>query len=73
MRGDEIAVRVTAAPDEGKANKAVCRVLAELFGVPRTAVSVTRGATSRHKMVEVAGVAADEAAALLRDRFGADG
>ena len=73
MRGDELAVRVTTAPDEGKANKAVCRVLAELFGVPKSAVSVTRGATSRHKMVQVQGIGADAAAALIRERFGTEG
>lgn len=54
-RGGELSVRVTAAPEDGKANAAVCKVLAKALGVPKTAVRVTRGDTSRHKQVEIEG------------------
>lgn len=50
----EVQVRVTAAPDGGKANKAVCKVVAASIGVPKTAVSVVRGQTSRHKQLSIA-------------------
>lgn len=46
---EEIWVRVTAPPDGGKANRAVCKVVASSLGVPKTAVSVTAGRTSRRK------------------------
>ncbi len=55
-RGGELSVRVTAPPEDGKANAAVCKVLAKALGVPKSAVRVTRGETSRHKTVEVEGV-----------------
>ncbi len=55
-RGAELQVRVTTAPEGGKANAAVCEVVAKALGVPKSAVSVSRGATSRHKALEVAGV-----------------
>jgi uncharacterized protein len=58
-RGGELSVRVTSAPEEGKANAAVCRVLAAALGVPRSSVKVVRGHTSRHKLAEVDGVDAD--------------
>ena len=65
----ELAVRVTAAPDDGKANQAVCRVVARFLGVPKTAVTVRRGATSRHKTLDVAGIGADDVDRALRERF----
>lgn len=49
-----LAVRVRAAPEDGKANAAVCALLAEAFGVPKSAVSVLRGGASRQKLVRVA-------------------
>lgn len=66
---EEICVRVTAPPDEGRANKAVCRVVASSLGVPKTAVSVTGGRTSRRKRLTVetdAGKVAQWMAALPR-------
>ncbi len=50
---DEVCVRVSAAPDGGKANKAVCKTVAAAIGIPKTAVSVASGATSRHKRLAV--------------------
>jgi len=55
-RGGDLSVRVTAAPEGGKATAAACRVLAEALGVPKSAVSVVRGHASRHKQVEVGGI-----------------
>lgn len=54
---------MTSAPESGKANAAVCKVIAEGLGVPKSAVTVARGATSRHKIVDVLG--ADDAGVEL--------
>ena len=43
---------VTAAPERGKANKAL---LAKAWRMPRTALSVAAGATGRNKQIHVAG------------------
>jgi uncharacterized protein YggU (UPF0235/DUF167 family) len=45
--------RTTAAPVDGKANESVRRMLALHFGVPRTAVTLIRGARSRDKVFDV--------------------
>ena len=49
----ELAVRVTAAPEKGKATKAVCKVLAAFFCVPKGSVECVRGEQSHHKMFEL--------------------
>ena len=50
-----LRIRVRAVPDKGKANAAVIALLAKALGVPKTAMSVTSGETSRMKTVAVAG------------------
>ena len=47
--------RVRAAPEKGKANAALEALLAKALGVPKSAVSVIAGGTSRLKSVRVAG------------------
>ena len=49
----ELAVRVTAAPEKGKATKAVGKLLAAFFDVPKSSVSCVRGETSHHKIYEI--------------------
>ena len=65
-RGSELSVRVTAAPESGRANSAVCATVAKRLGVPKTSVKVLRGETSRHKVLEIS--SADENA--LIEAFG---
>jgi uncharacterized protein (TIGR00251 family) len=51
----QLRVRTTAAPTDGKANKAVIRLLANYLGVPQSRITLTRGLTHRNKQVSVAG------------------
>ncbi|HEY7250422.1 MAG TPA: DUF167 domain-containing protein [Methylomirabilota bacterium] len=50
---DRLRVRVTAAPHDGEANRAVSRVLADTFGVPLSRVVLVRGAASRDKVFRI--------------------
>jgi len=58
-RGGVLLVRVTAAPEGGRANAALCRLLAKRAGVGVRCVSVVRGAASREKIVCVDGISAE--------------
>jgi uncharacterized protein YggU (UPF0235/DUF167 family) len=51
-----LRIEVTAAPEKGKANKAVAEVLAEVLGVAKSAVELVSGATSPQKRFLVVGV-----------------
>jgi len=55
-RGGALVARVTAPPVDGRANDALCRLIAERIGVPRRRVTVVRGQSSRDKVVRVDGV-----------------
>jgi uncharacterized protein (TIGR00251 family) len=68
-REGAVVVRVTAPPVDGKANAAVCAFVASRAGVPRSAVTVLRGAGARDKVLEVRGVDL----ASLRGSLGLDG
>ena len=57
--GDAWKLRV-APPVDGKANQECIRLLAELAGVPRTAVRIVRGESARTKIVEIDGIGQQE-------------
>jgi hypothetical protein len=58
--GDHLKVAVAAPPEGGKANKAICRVLAEALGVKPQDVRVATGASSPRKKVLVAGLTVEQ-------------
>jgi uncharacterized protein (TIGR00251 family) len=53
--GDRLKVRVTAPPEAGAANKAICRLLAKALGVKPRLVAIESGGSSAQKVVRVAG------------------
>ncbi len=50
-----LKARVRAAPEDGKANAALVEFLAKALRVPRSAVTLASGQTSRVKILEIAG------------------
>ena len=51
--GDALKIRLAAPPVDGKANAELLRFLAAAFDVPRHAVTLLRGETSRQKAVRI--------------------
>jgi uncharacterized protein len=66
-----LRIKVTVAAEGGKANQAVCDLLADALGVAKRDVTLVAGHRNRHKVLEVA-LEADALAAalesLVRDR-----
>jgi uncharacterized protein (TIGR00251 family) len=59
-RDGVIVVRVTAPPVDGRANEALCRLIAKRARVGVRRVSIVRGVGSREKVVRVEGISAEE-------------
>ena len=60
MRGGVLGVRVTAAPVDDAANRAVVKLIAKRAGVPPSRVRIARGARGRRKRIEIEGAGPDE-------------
>jgi hypothetical protein len=52
-----LKLKLTRPPVDGAANEECCRLIAHRLGVPKSAVSVCRGSTSRRKVLLVQGIA----------------
>lgn len=63
--GERLKIRVAAPPEGGKANKAICELLAKRLGVKAGAVSVVRGHASAEKTLQIDGTRVDETMRLL--------
>ena len=59
-RDGVLLVRVTAPPMDGKANAALCRLIAKRAGVGKRSVAVVRGAGSRDKLVHIDGISTED-------------
>ena len=59
LRDGVLQAKVTAPPVDGRANRALCKLIAKRVGVAPSRVSVVRGEKSRDKVVQVDGM--DEA------------
>lgn len=51
--GAKLKIWVTVPPEDGKANKAVIKLLAKALGLPKSTLDLERGETSRTKLIRV--------------------
>lgn len=51
-----LKIKTATPPESGKANQAVCALLAQQLGLPKRAVSILSGATSQLKCLRVEGL-----------------
>ena len=64
-RGEALAVRVTAPPADGRANRAVIDLLADTFDLPASAIALVSGARGRDKLFRVGTLTLDDLRARL--------
>lgn len=70
MHGDALKVAVAAAPERGKANRALIAVLARALGCDRSGLALHSGASSRDKWVRVGKLDREELERRLRQALG---
>ncbi len=63
--GGRLKLAVTAPPEKGKANRAVCKLLADRLGLPGSCVRVLSGHNSRRKEVLIERVSPDALEAII--------
>ena len=68
LRDGILQAKVTAPPVEGRANRALCRLIAKRAGVAPSRVSIVRGERSREKLVQVEGIDPQELLDALTER-----
>lgn len=64
LHGEALKIRLAAPPVDGKANAALLAFVADRLGVPRSAVELVGGQTSRAKRVRVSAISPEQAAAI---------
>jgi uncharacterized protein (TIGR00251 family) len=60
MKDGVLQVKIAAPPEKGKANKELIDFLAGELDVRKSAVSVIKGQTSRHKIIHITGMSNEE-------------
>jgi uncharacterized protein (TIGR00251 family) len=64
-RDGVVVIRVSAPPVDGKANAALCRLIAKKAGVAPSRVEIVRGHGAREKVIRVDGLDAEALRAAL--------
>lgn len=72
VRDGRLLVKVTAPPDDGKANAAVIKLLAKELGIAASSIELLSGATSREKLLLLRGMALCAAATKLAEVLAPD-
>ena len=55
LQDNVLKIKLQAVPEDGKANKALCELLAKHFGCHKRSVRIVAGEKSRNKIVEIEG------------------
>ena len=55
LHGNALKIRLAAPPVDGKANEALIKFVAETLKLPKSAVNLKSGQTSRRKVLEIQG------------------
>lgn len=63
---DELKVKLTAPPIDGKANEALVKFLSRVLELPKKNFTLIRGDTGRHKVIEISGLSEAELRARLK-------
>ena len=63
-----LKVKLASPPVEGAANDELIKIIAKAFDVPKSAVEISAGHTSKRKMVRISGSDPEKIAAVLQSK-----
>jgi hypothetical protein len=61
-----LKIKLTAPPVDGEANQALIAYLSDCFKVPKKNISLLKGDSSRHKLLEIIGVGPQDIISLIK-------
>ncbi|HNX29155.1 MAG TPA: DUF167 domain-containing protein [Syntrophomonadaceae bacterium] len=56
----KLKLKITAPPVEGEANKMLIEFLAHYFQLPKKSITIIKGDSSTHKLIELQGITREE-------------
>lgn len=62
-----LKIAITAAPEKGKANKAIVKLLSRLLKIPKNSIKIVSGETSSRKIIEIEGVSSGLIKKLVKE------
>jgi len=65
FKGGVLWIKVTAQPQKGQANRALLELMSETLGIPKSALNIVRGYTSRNKVIAIQGLSGEELKNML--------
>ncbi|NCG55982.1 MAG: hypothetical protein GWP35_03675 [Proteobacteria bacterium] len=69
IRQGAMVVKVTTAPEKGKANHTICEVLSGTLGIPKSRIRLLRGEQSRRKTFLLMKITSNEVEEALRSHL----
>ena len=67
IHGEALKIRITAPPVDGKANSMIIAVLAKLFHIPKSDISLSSGQQNRNKRFCITGLSLADIIVVLED------
>ncbi len=67
LQDNRLKLKISKPPVDGKANTACCRLLADIFNLPVSKITVVRGHTNRRKTIRLEGISAEQAHKILKE------
>ncbi|MNL08780.1 hypothetical protein D3C87_1295150 [compost metagenome] len=62
----EIKIKITSPPIDGEANSGLIEYLSKLFKIPKRDITLAKGETNRHKVLDLSGITLEQARKLLK-------
>jgi uncharacterized protein YggU (UPF0235/DUF167 family) len=65
MVGKSLKAWLKSAPEDGKANEELVRMLADKLGLKKSAIEIVSGFSSRNKNVDISGISVEDIEKIL--------
>ena len=66
IHGESLKIKIAAPPEDGRANEELCSFLGKKLGIPKSAVTIRSGHSSRRKIVFCIGTTKEKLLSLVQ-------